>query len=234
VVKALAIALALTGAIGGAACAGDVDQPWYLDHDRIVAVRATPPRIVSGERSVLDALLATEGAPTHEATPEVAAVVSPMSLADVLAPAAEGWVVTAPDEVRLAAVRTELGLEAGAPVGVQVGVSYAGGTLFALKTVWLGDSAANPTLDGLTIDGAAAPADAVQVARDVEIRLSVAADAALAKVNWLTSVGTMRDFDLPSAYFIVEEEDPTVGELAIVLRDRAGGVAWRVWTLTAP
>lgn len=227
-------ALAITIATAAAACAGDVDQPWHLDHDRIVAVRATPPHIASGERSVLDALIATEGAPTHVATPDVATVVSPTSLSDVLAPGPDGWAVTAPDEARLAAARTELGLEAGAPVPVQVGVSYAGNTLFALKTIYLGDQVPNPTLEGLLIDGAEPPADTVQMARDVEVRLSVAADASLMKANWLTSCGTMHDFDLPDAYLVIEDEDPTEGELAIVLRDRSGGVAWRVWTLTAP
>lgn len=225
---AVAVALA-TGA-----CAAEVDEPWYLDHDRIVAVRATPPHIASGERSVLDGLVGTKGAPTRVAAPDLAYVVSPESFTDVLAPGPEGWVVTAPDEARLAAARTALGLAADAPVPVQVGVSYAGNTLFALKTVYLGDRAANPTLDGLMIDGAPAPEGAVEMARDVEVRLAVEADAAMVKVNWLTSTGTMHDFDLPSAYVVIEEDDPTEGELAIVLRDRAGGVVWRVWPLNAP
>lgn len=229
-----AAAAIVLGALALAACAEDVDQPWDLDHDRIVAVRATPPSIASGERSVLDALLATDGASTHVATPDVATVVAPQSLADVLAPGPEGWVVTAPDAARLDAVRAELGLEPGAPVGVQIGVSYAGNTLIALKTVYLGERAENPTLAGLLVDGAEPTGDSVQLARDVEVRLSVEADAALAKVNWLTSCGTMHDFDLPSAYLVIEEEDPTEGELAVVLRDRAGGVVWRVWSLTAP
>lgn len=229
-----AAAAAVLGALALVACAGEVDQPWYLDHDRIVAVRATPPQIASGERAVIDALLATEGAPTHEATPDVATVVSPQSLADVLAPGPEGWVVTAPDETRLDAARAELGLEAGEPVGVQIGVSYAGGALVALKTVYLGARAENPTLAGLRVDGAEPTGESLQLARDVEVRLAVDADAELVKVNWLTSTGTMHDFDLPSAYLVIEDEDPSVGELAIVLRDRAGGVAWRVWSLTAP
>jgi hypothetical protein len=234
VVKAGALFATLAASVTLAACAADVDEPWFLDHDRIVAVRATPPGIAAGERAVLDALVGTKGAPTHEATPELATVVSPQSLQDVLAPGPEGWVVTAPDEARLAAIRTEMNLEPGAPIGVQVGVSYAAGTLFALKTVWLGESRANPPLDGLMIDGAAPPADAVELARDVDIPLSVTADAAEMKANWLTSCGTMHDYDLPSAYLVIEDEDPDEGELAIVLRDRLGGVTWRVWSLSAP
>jgi hypothetical protein len=33
---------------------------------------------------------------------------------------------------------------------------------------------------------------------------------------------------------VIEEDAPTEGQLAVVLRDRAGGVAWRVWTVSAP
>jgi len=40
------------------ACGGDVDPPWQLDHDRIVAVRATPPHIAAGETATLDVLRA--------------------------------------------------------------------------------------------------------------------------------------------------------------------------------
>ncbi len=229
---AVSLAVVVSALVG---CAGDVDEPWFLDHDRIVAVRATPPGGASGERLVLDALIGTKGAPTHVATPEVATVVSPPSLAGVLAPAAEGWVVTAPDEATLAAARTELGLAAGAPVPVQVGVAYSAGTLFALKTVWLGEHRDNPVLEGMRIDGTEPGSDRVSVAREVDVPLEVAADPLAMKVNWLTSCGTMHDFDLPAAYLVVEPDDPTDGELAVVVRDRAtGGVAWRVWSLSAP
>jgi hypothetical protein len=234
VVRTTALFATALASLTLAACAGDVDEPWFLDHDRIVAVRATPPGIAAGERSVLDALIGTKGAPTHEASPDLATVVSPQSLQDILAPGPDGWAVTAPDEARLAAIRTEMNLEPGAPIGVQVGVSYAGGTLFALKTVWLGEARTNPALDGLTIDGAAPPEDAVELARDVDIPLSVTADASEMKANWLTSCGTMHDYDLPAAYLVIADEDPDEGELAIVLRDRLGGVTWRTWSLTAP
>jgi hypothetical protein len=224
----------MTLVLAFAGCASDVDEIWFLDHDRIVAVRATPPHIASGERAVLDALVAQKGGPTREAPPEAAIVVSPTSLADALAPAPEGWAVTAPDADALAAARVELGLEADAPVPLQLGVSFDDGALYALKTVWLGDQADNPTLEGLMIDGASPDGDSLELARDVEIRLAITADTATMDVNWLTSCGTMHDFDLPSAYVVIEEDAPTEGQLAVVLRDRAGGVAWRVWTVSAP
>jgi hypothetical protein len=53
------------------------------------------------------------------------------------------------------------------------------------------------------------------------------------KVNWLTSCGTMHDFDLPQAYLRVEKDDPTDGQLVVVLRDTQGGVAWRIWPIRA-
>ncbi|HSR95739.1 MAG TPA: hypothetical protein VLM79_01660, partial [Kofleriaceae bacterium] len=46
-----------------AACTDDLDPPWQLDHDRIIAVRATPPQIAAGDRAVVDALVGTKGAP---------------------------------------------------------------------------------------------------------------------------------------------------------------------------
>ena len=52
-------------------------------------------------------------------------------------------------------------------------------------------------------------------------------------VNWLTSCGTMHDFDLPNAYLRVEAEDPKTGTLGVVVRDEIGGVAWRLWPITA-
>jgi hypothetical protein len=232
--SAAAAAVALAGlALATAACVEDLDPPWQLDHDRIVAVRATPPALEPGGRAELDALISLAGAGTSEWAPELAAVVSPMSLASALAPEGGKWIVTAPDAATLEAARAELRLEAGAPVPLVVGVSYQGMALFGTKTVWLGMAGQNPTLDAMMIDGT--PADArteIAVGSLVDVPLSIAADVE-DDVNWLTSCGTMHDFDLPQAYLRVELEDPTEGELAVVRRTRLGGVAWRVWPIRA-
>lgn len=224
------IAIAVLGA-----CAADIDPPWQLDHDRIIAVRATPPGIASGQRSTIDALLARKGDKTRVAPPELAAVVSPASLADVLAFDAGAWVVTAPSEERLAAARAELKLAADAPVPLQVGVSYAGQTLLATKTISLGQPADNPTLVtmNMRIDGQPAGSSEIVVEPLVRVPLSIDADDAIFDVTWLTSCGTMHDFDLPNAYLKVEAEDPKSGELAVVLRDGKAGVAWYVWPIRA-
>jgi hypothetical protein len=234
---------AITAAATG--CMGDIDPPWQLSHDRIVAVRADPPGIAAGETSRIDALLAHKGAMTSVATPGLAAVTSPASLADVLSFRGGSWVVTAPGEDRLAAARSELQLAAGGPVPLQIGVSYAGPggdrpgeqTLVATKTVALGQPAANPALDGLMIDGKpidpAAPSAELTVGKLVNVPLSVNASDVDFDVTWLTSCGTMHDFDLPAAYLRVETADPQTGELGVVLRDAHGGVAWKIWPIKA-
>lgn len=231
--RAPVVAMIGAAAVGAAACTSDVDPPWQLDHDRIVAVRAEPPGIAAGETSRIDALLAHEGGMTSTATPELARVVAPESLADVLSIDGGSWVVTAPGADRLAAARSELALAADAPVPLQLGVSYAGTTLVATKTLYLGAPAANPSLAGLTIDGQP-PGDAeIVIGKDVKVPLSVDANDIDFDVTWVTSCGTMHDFDLPQAYVRVEADDPTAGEIGVVVRDARGGVTWKVWPIRA-
>ena len=216
-----------------AACGGDLDQPWDLDHDRIVAIRAEPPSILSGETSKLDGLLSGKGTPTSETSPLQVIVVQPESLKSALSQAPDGsWIVTAPDEPTLAAARTELGLEATDPVPLQLGVAFTA-TLAGVKTVQLGATAPNPTLGVMQFDGAAIPPPDTElvVGALVDVPMSVEA-LETDDVNWLTSVGEMHDFDLPSAYLRVEEDNElSEGELAIVLRDDRGGVTWQVWPI---
>jgi hypothetical protein len=70
------------------------------------------------------------------------------------------------------------------------------------------------------------------VAAGVDVPLVVDFDDTYT-VNWLTSCGTMHDFDLPRAYLRVEPEDPHAGALGVVVRDARGGVAWRLWPISA-
>ena len=215
-------------------CTGDLDPQWQLSHDRIIAVRATPPHLAApGDTSTIDALLGFKDAPTAERSPDVVQVVSPTSLAKTVARVGGTWTVTAPSDADLAAARTELGLAADAPVPLQLGVGFAQGTLGATKLVVLGDAGDNPTLDGLMIDGKAPGTAPLVVAPLTDIRLAVTADDATENVNWLTSCGTMHDFDLSKAYLRVETADPQTGELGVVLRDGKAGVAWQVWPISA-
>jgi hypothetical protein len=242
VIRAIWPAAIVAAATG---CMGDIDPPWQLSHDRIVAVRADPPGITTGQTSRIDALLAHKDQMTSVATPALAAVTSPISLADVLSIQGGAWTITAPGEDRLAAARSELMLPAGAPVPLQIGVSYTGPDadkpgeppLMATKTILLGQLVSNPPLDGLTIDGkpidAGSPSDALSVGKLVNVPLSVAANDNDFDVTWLTSCGTMHDFDLPQAYLRVETDDPDQGELGVVVRDANGGVAWKIWPIQA-
>ncbi len=222
-----------------AGCSGTLDEPWQLDHDRIVAVRATPPRIVTGEQSVLDLLVTYEAKPVEVRGPDLARVISPASLADTLE--AGTWTVTAPSEERLAAARTELGLAPGAPVPLMIGVavtwpypveSVDGTTFTATKTVWLGEHAENPELTGMRI-GELPPGDELVVPREAEVPLFIEADDTVDIIRWMTSCGEMHDFDLHSAYLKVLPDQPQEGQLALIRRDGRGGVSWRIWPIRA-
>src|SRR5262249_28358640 len=140
-----------------------------------------------------------------------------------------------PSEQRLAAARAELTLAADAPVPLRVGVSYAGQALFATKVVALGRPASNPSLVSMNmkIDGAPAGSAEIVVQPLVKVPLSIDADDADFDVTWLTSCGTMHDFDLPNAYLKVEADDPMSGELGVVVRDAGDGVSWNVWPIHA-
>jgi hypothetical protein len=219
-------------ALLASACTGDVDEPWFLDHDRIVAVRATPPRIDQGF-ALIDTLVAHKGAPLAELPPQLATVVSPTSLAGALAmDGSAHWIVTMPSEAQLAAARTELALAADAPVPLLVGVRVD--ELNAVKRVVLGQAADNPPVDDVTIAGAPAPiSGAITVPELTDVPLVVSTEDT-DEVNWLTSCGTMHDFDLAKAYVRVEKDDPHAGQLAVVVRTALGGVSWRMWDISAP
>jgi hypothetical protein len=152
------------------------------------------------------------------------------------------WTVTAPDEAQLAAARTELRLEAGAPVPLQVGIAFLASTfpartstdpIAALKTVWLGEHRDNPTITGIDINGVDGPTitDVVlDYTKDTPMRIDASVNDG-DDVNWLTSCGTEHDFDLEHSYIRIEKDDPLMGDLAVVLRKPNGGVAWKTWTI---
>jgi len=236
-VKAVAIA-ALVVLVG---CNADLDEPWQLDHDRIIAVRAEPPSILPGEQATIELLLGFEGGPVQARPPDFAGVVSPMSLTSTVKPDAGQWIVTAPTAEQLVAARAELELPADAPVPLRIGVgvmwprpvaSPDGMTFGATKVVWLGESAQNPELVGMMINGGE-PGSELVVPKDEKVPLFVEADDTQAIVNWLTSCGEMHDFDLHAAYLVVTPDTPQEGELAVVLRDDRGGVTWRIWPIRA-
>ena len=218
------------------ACVNKTDPRWQLDHDRVVVVRATPSHAPSGMAIAFDALIAHAGAPTDVETPVLAGLspTTPSSLAGTaVAMDATGWHVTAPSDAILAAARAQLGLADNAAVPLDVVMSFGPIPLVATKTVFFGDAADNPPLGAVTLLGApVAPTDSLVVPQDMDAPLTVEADAT-ADVNWLTSCGTMHDDDEHDAFVHVLPADPMTGELAVVVRDVDGGVAWQVWPIHA-
>jgi len=88
-------------------------------------------------------------------------------------------------------------------------------------------------IDPITIDGTDALAESqLTVAPATKIPLAVVFDDTY-NINWLTSCGTMHDFDLATAYLRVEPEDPQSGTMAVVVRDNQGGVDWHLWPIAA-
>ena len=214
-------------------CIGDIDPPWQLDHDRVVVVRATPPRVQTGQTSLFDGLIAHKGGPSDVEQPIGATAVKPLSLYPAVLDNQGVWGVVGPDAATLDAARDELALPAGAPVPFEVAMEFPssnGHSLFATKIVWLGDTGDNPAAPAITFDGEP-PGDAIQIPADTDVPL--ATDVAPAwKVNWLTSCGTMHDDDEHAAFVHVLPADRQAGELAVVLRDDRGGVSWRVWPMS--
>lgn len=219
-----------------AGCIDPIDAQWQLDHDHVVVARATPPRIHAGDMTNLDALVAHAGGPTTIESPLEAAVARAPFPVD-LRHGDTGWALVAPDDATLAAARPAMGLPADAPVPVDVMMSFPSGTNRALapmkvkKTVWIGEPTTNPEMPPVTIAGTPAM-DQLVVAADEDVYVSTTVPAGW-RVNWLTSAGQMFQDDEPTAFLHIAPNDRQEGELACVIRDDQGGVAWKVWPIRA-
>ncbi|MEO8549820.1 MAG: hypothetical protein ABI678_07595 [Kofleriaceae bacterium] len=227
--RALVLATVMT------ACSGEVDPEWQLDHDRVIAVRMTPPHLAAGETATIDVMLGRKGAPPEVVDPATATVESPVALMPYLRRSTDGhWSIAAASDADLAAARTELGVADGDPVPVSVRMVLAYEGLIAHKLVYMGDHADNPALGAVLVDGVDATGEtSLSVTEATKISLSVDF-AEPDDVTWLTSCGTMHDYDLPTAYLRVEPEDPHEGTLGVVVRDTSGGVVWQFWPISAP
>ena len=218
-------------------CIDQIDQRWDLDHEHVVAVRMTPPSLMPGQHAKIDALLAHEGKAPTVGVPAGAAAGVPDGdpLHDIVSfSLIGGFTVTAPSEDILAQVRVRDGLAAGAPVPVPIVMAFPStgdDYLYATKTIYLGQASENPTAPAMAIDGQLA-ADQVIVPIDQDVYVSVTVEPG-ARVNWLTSCGSLFQDDVATAFLRVLPEDRSDGQLAVVIRDPRGGVAWRVWPVTA-
>jgi hypothetical protein len=221
----MGLVLALAG------CIDPVDARWQLDHDHVIAVRATPPRIMPGEQATLEALVAHAGAGVSLDNPnQVTTPTAPAGLEGRVSFDGDRWIVTAPDASSLASTRPAMGLTPDDPVPLDLLLVFgrrAGDPLYVTKTVYLGDHADNPVVPPITVDAAPATAElAIPLGRDVYIEA-----ATTDRVNWLTSCGDLFQDDVARAF--IRADEACTGELVVVVRDGGGGVAWHIWPLAA-
>ncbi len=217
-----------------AGCSGEIDPQWQLDHDRIIAVRASPNGLgVEGDTSVLDVLIGMKGAAPTDVDPDMAVVTQPVNLTGALSLVGTHWTVTQPSEAELVIARQLLGLDVTDPVPLGVEVTMAATGFVADKTVWLDEPLDNPALGPVMVDGVDATTETMlTVAPVTDIPLAVNFDDTY-DINWLTSCGTMHDFDLATAYLRVETEDPQTGTFGVLVRDEMGGTVWQLWPIAA-
>jgi hypothetical protein len=231
----LGAVIAAVGFAGaGAGCVPDSDPRWQLNHDRVVAARATPPHLPAGTTATIDALIAHAGAPTTIEAP-VSVMTSPgtpASLATVTQ-SGSGWQVTAAAADALDAARTTGKIPPGQPIPLVLIETFGPIPLTVSHTIFLGDAASNPPAGAVQVAGAATAPDAhLVIPRDVDAPLSIDADPTAA-INWLTSCGTMHDDDERAAFVHVQPDDSQAGELVVVVRATDGGVGWQRWTIEA-
>ncbi len=201
-------------------CIDPVDPRWTLDHDHVIAARATPPRIRPGDATNMDALVAHADGPVSVEDPMTAEVVSAPPESELRAD------VPFPVEVLLTfpnvdPQRTERA--ALPPFRVK-------------KTVWLGEPSDNPSMPPVVVgDVALAPTDdaaevVVPIGEDTYLSVDVPDGI---RVNWLTNVGELFQDDVKRAFVRVQPDDKHTGQLVVVIRDDDGGVAWRVLPMRA-
>jgi hypothetical protein len=171
--------------------------------------------------AVIDALVAHAGAPVSiEQAQTVSAPTAPIELQNMIAFDGTAWTLRAPSDIGAP--------RADAPVPVDLLLVFAG-ELYVKKTVWLGERTENPAEPAILVDGILASGDiAIPLGQDVYFEVVGAGDPQKtedARVNWLTSCGTLFQDDVARAFLRADEA--CEGELVVVVRDSLGGVSWR-------
>jgi hypothetical protein len=233
----LPFALSLVG------CIDPVDPRWTLDHDHVIAARATPPRIRAGDATNLDALVAHADGPVTVENPMTADLANPPpEMARSLVHEDGVWRLHAPDAETLAGARPALGLPEDAPIPVDVVMTFpnvnptvasraAQPPFRVKKTVWLGEPSVNPVMPPVLV-GEVPAVDEVVVPLGVDTYLSVDVPDGI-RISWLTNVGELFQDDVARAFVRVLPDDAKTGQLVVVLRDNDGGVTWQVFAMRA-
>jgi hypothetical protein len=189
-----------------AACTTPND-PALLDHAQILAVRAEPAHVVAGGSVRIDALIGTT-------TGEVAVVVpDEVAVAGMAAERrSDGWYITSPGDAP------------SAPLAA-IAVAIDGSMWRATKQLVFDDDRANPAIAAMQVDGVAA--STIEVVSGTEPTLGASADGDPASLDyaWYTSIGTLDHYRSPAATLTADE--PGLGTVVVIVRDRAGGVAWQ-------
>lgn len=187
---------------------GELSSPSALDHAQILAVRASPPRVMPNERSRIDLLAGLDDGTVA-----------------VLVPSVEGGLaVHEPDATYVVAPPA-----AGEPFGlpIEVSVELQGAIKRAEKTLFVGAAGANPTIDGILLDGEPIQEEPVVVAAGTRPRFSVtAAGEAELAFAWHSSVGDLGFYR--SETMELHADAAADGLLVAVVRDAVGGTEWRV------
>ena len=220
-------------------------DPGDLHYARALAVRADPPRIAPGERARIELLVTgDDGIPlvrppdgVAPAAPQPGQPAPPPQAAQLISQENGSWYVTAPPAEVLAQLRQALGLppESDAPIPLPLAISLTveGQPRPSEKVVWLGGSAANPSITAMSVDG--------QPMGEVPLAVSAASPHALTgsaagegvlSYSWYTAFGELKKYREPAA--TLEKAAPgEAGAVVLVVRDDRGGVTWRLGALRA-
>jgi hypothetical protein len=234
-------AIAIAGLL--AAC-GSFRDPGDLRYARVLAVRAEPPQVSPGQRARIDLLVTgNDGVPVVRgpdliapAPPQPGQPAAPPEAAQLIAQENGVWYVAAPSEAILGQLRQAFGLPAGSdapiPFPLSVTATIEGQPRVAEKIVWLGGTAANPTIGAVTVDGRPLDDSLSIAAPGTHALVGAAAGAGTLSYAWYSAFGTLKKYREPMATL----EELTAGEmgaLVLVVRDDKGGVTWKLGGLRA-
>jgi hypothetical protein len=231
--------IALATIVGGCA---DFRRPGDLRYAQILAVRSEPPAVLADQRARIDLLVTgDDGAPTVRppdsvapAQPQPGSPAPPPMAAQLITQQDGLWYVSAPSADVLAQLRQSLGLPADStaplPFTVAASLTIDGQVRLAEKVVWLGASAANPTITAVTIDGRPLEDQMVVGAAGDHALGGTATGAGTLSFAWYSGFGELKGYRQTGATLQKAKPGDT-GAVVLVVRDDRGGVNWRMNTL---